>query len=252
MPSFAVLDSCTALLFLEQAHVVSVRDAAAPGAAGLLRPLIRRWQAGGCSTATFQLPVVQAVVDWQVSVARQSCLRQVFLQHINDTLLAARPQNLCYPAPLQWQFCRRFLIAELGLYILYLASFFAFAMAQQVGFWCQLAGHTRGAASSFCARSTALVRECMTPGHRQNLGEPLLWQHPKVTSSLLAGLRPWPTAAAAACQPARAAGGSCRAGRSGCHAAVPVCRGLRSAGIPGWLSGRLASAGLGNVHPAGQ
>ncbi|KAL4430657.1 hypothetical protein ABPG75_005913 [Micractinium tetrahymenae] len=78
-----------------QAYVVSVRDAAAPGAAGLLRPLIRRWQAGGCGTAAFQLPVVQAVVDWK------------------------------------WHFCRQFLIAELGLYILWLASFFVFALAQQ-------------------------------------------------------------------------------------------------------------------------
>ncbi len=112
---------------------MSVRDAAAPGAAGLLRPLIRRWQAGGCCTATFQLPVVQAVVDWKVSAARQSWLQR-FAQHIYVASHAARPQNLCSPAPLQWQFCRRFLIAELGLYILWLASFFAFAMAQQVGF----------------------------------------------------------------------------------------------------------------------
>lgn len=51
------------------AFVVSVRDAAAPAAEGLLRPLIRRWQAGGCTTATFQLPVVQAVVDWKVGAA---------------------------------------------------------------------------------------------------------------------------------------------------------------------------------------
>lgn len=42
------------------AHVVSVRDAAAPAGAGLLRPLLRRWQAGGCAAATFRLPVVQA------------------------------------------------------------------------------------------------------------------------------------------------------------------------------------------------
>lgn len=42
------------------AFVVSVRDAAAPAAAGLLRLLLRRWQAGGCAAATFRLPVVQA------------------------------------------------------------------------------------------------------------------------------------------------------------------------------------------------
>ena len=48
------------------AYVVTVRDAAAPGAAGLLRPLLRRWQAGGCNTSAFRLPVVQAVIDWKV------------------------------------------------------------------------------------------------------------------------------------------------------------------------------------------
>lgn len=77
------------------AYVVSVRDAAAPAGRGLLRPLLRRWQAGGCGAATFQLPAVQAVVDWK------------------------------------WHFCRRLLMAELALFVLWLAAFMTFAPAQQ-------------------------------------------------------------------------------------------------------------------------
>lgn len=41
------------------AYVVTVRGAAFPGAAGLLHPLLHRWQAGGCSYTAFALPAVQ-------------------------------------------------------------------------------------------------------------------------------------------------------------------------------------------------
>lgn len=41
------------------AYVVAVRGAAYPGMSGLLQPLLRRWQAGGCSYTVFALPAVQ-------------------------------------------------------------------------------------------------------------------------------------------------------------------------------------------------
>lgn len=48
-----------------QAYVVSVKDAAAPGAHGLLRPLVLRLQQKRCSAAVFTLPAVRAVVEFK-------------------------------------------------------------------------------------------------------------------------------------------------------------------------------------------
>ena len=45
-----------------QAFVVTIRDVAAPGNRGLLRPLLRRYLARRCSYAVFALPAVQAVI----------------------------------------------------------------------------------------------------------------------------------------------------------------------------------------------
>ena len=42
------------------AYVVTIKNAAKPDKDGLLQPLLRRWQAGGCSYAVFSLPAVQA------------------------------------------------------------------------------------------------------------------------------------------------------------------------------------------------
>jgi hypothetical protein len=42
------------------AYVVTIKDAAKPDKEGLLQPLLRRWQAGGCSYSVFSLPAVQA------------------------------------------------------------------------------------------------------------------------------------------------------------------------------------------------
>ena len=42
------------------AYVVAIKDAAAPGNGGLLQPLLKRWQAGGCSMNAFALPAVHA------------------------------------------------------------------------------------------------------------------------------------------------------------------------------------------------
>jgi len=45
-----------------QAYAVTIRNAAAPDKAGLLQPLLKRWQAGGLSYGAFALPAVQAVI----------------------------------------------------------------------------------------------------------------------------------------------------------------------------------------------
>ncbi len=42
------------------AYVVAVRGVAYPGMSGLLHPLLKRWQAGGCGYTAFALPAVQA------------------------------------------------------------------------------------------------------------------------------------------------------------------------------------------------
>lgn len=43
-----------------EALVVTIRDAAAPGDDGLVRPLLKRFLANRCSYAVFGLPAVQA------------------------------------------------------------------------------------------------------------------------------------------------------------------------------------------------
>jgi len=47
------------------AYVVTVQNAAGPASGGLLHPLVRRWQAGGCTDSVFAFPAVQAVIDWK-------------------------------------------------------------------------------------------------------------------------------------------------------------------------------------------
>ncbi|KAG2492134.1 hypothetical protein HYH03_009625 [Edaphochlamys debaryana] len=61
-----------------EAYLVSVRDAAAPGEQGLLRPLLQRWQLGSCGVGAFGLPAVQAVVSYKWErYARRLLLQQL-------------------------------------------------------------------------------------------------------------------------------------------------------------------------------
>jgi hypothetical protein len=55
-----------------EAYVVNVRDAAAEGHKGLLRPLLQRHKARGCPLAVFSLPAVQAVIEakWEAWARR--------------------------------------------------------------------------------------------------------------------------------------------------------------------------------------
>ena len=62
-----------------QAYVVTLRGAAYPDKDGLLQPLLRRWQARGCSYSVFALPAVQAVIDWKwTRYAQKLHLLQLF------------------------------------------------------------------------------------------------------------------------------------------------------------------------------
>jgi hypothetical protein len=45
------------------AYMVTIRDAAAPDKHGLLQPVLKRWQAGGCSYSAFALPPIQVIVS---------------------------------------------------------------------------------------------------------------------------------------------------------------------------------------------
>ncbi|PSC73953.1 WD-40 repeat [Micractinium conductrix] len=78
------------------AFLINIQNAAAPDKEGLLQPLLKREQAGGLSYAAFALPAVQAVIDWK------------------------------------WErFCRRLLVGELCVFLVWLASFFAFTILFQ-------------------------------------------------------------------------------------------------------------------------
>lgn len=116
------------------AFVVSVRNAAAPAGEGLLRPLIRRWQAGGCAAATFRLPVVQAVVDWK------------------------------------WGFVRRVLIAELLLFLLWLGAFFVFVWAHRVRRHGCIPKWVTCRCCLLCSAAAAATPPCPTPLQVEDAG----------------------------------------------------------------------------------
>ncbi|GIL53385.1 hypothetical protein Vafri_9025 [Volvox africanus] len=81
-----------------EAHVVNLYDAAAPGNAGLLRPLLARLRVHGCPPTVFALPVVQAVIA------------------------------------LKWNtWARHFLFAEFVFYAAWLAAFSAFSLLLEDG-----------------------------------------------------------------------------------------------------------------------
>ncbi|GLC34362.1 hypothetical protein PLESTB_000737500 [Pleodorina starrii] len=81
-----------------EAHVVNLYDAAAPGHAGLLRPLLARLRVHGCPPTVFALPAVQAVIS-----------------HKWNT----------------W--ARHFLMAEFVFYAAWLAAFSAFSLLLEDG-----------------------------------------------------------------------------------------------------------------------
>ena len=48
-----------------EAHVVTIRNAAAADDAGLLNPLLKRWKDETCSQMVFGLPAVRAVINFK-------------------------------------------------------------------------------------------------------------------------------------------------------------------------------------------
>ena len=48
-----------------EAHVVTIRNAAGTDDAGLLNPLLKRWQDQACSQMVFGLPAVQSVINFK-------------------------------------------------------------------------------------------------------------------------------------------------------------------------------------------
>ncbi|KAG2492014.1 hypothetical protein HYH03_009743 [Edaphochlamys debaryana] len=81
-----------------EAHVVNLYDAAAPGASGLLRPLVARLRVRGCPPTVFALPAVQAIIA------------------------------------LKWSsWARHFLMAEFFFYAAWLAAFSAFTLLLEDG-----------------------------------------------------------------------------------------------------------------------
>jgi hypothetical protein len=58
---------------------VRIRNAAAPDDGGLIRPLVKRWQSGGCHYSVFGLPAVQSVLEfkWERCVGGRGASRQL-------------------------------------------------------------------------------------------------------------------------------------------------------------------------------
>ena len=48
-----------------EAHVCTIRNAAGTDDAGLLNPLLKRWQDQACSQMVFGLPAVQSVINFK-------------------------------------------------------------------------------------------------------------------------------------------------------------------------------------------
>ena len=81
---------------LVEAFVVNVAEASDPDKDGLIQPLLRRWQSGGCSLAVFGLPAVQATITYK------------------------------------WQaFARRLLLWQLGFFLVWCAAFYTFTATFQ-------------------------------------------------------------------------------------------------------------------------
>lgn len=135
---------------LLEAHVVNLRDAAAQGSRGLLQPLLKRYQAGGCSMAVFALPAVQAVIHFKwwakggMHEARPvvSSPTHPFPPHATCTTRDQYDKETTPARPLNKRnsWARRFLLYELGAYCTWLLSFTAFTLLFQqedwrLGFW---------------------------------------------------------------------------------------------------------------------
>lgn len=77
-------------------YSLAIKNATAPDRRGLLQPLLRRWQIGCCGDDVFGLPAVQAVIDWKWA-----------------------------------RYARHLLLWQLGMYVCWMASFFAFTVLFQ-------------------------------------------------------------------------------------------------------------------------
>lgn len=112
-----------------EAFVVNVADAADPDKDGIIQPLLKRWQAGGCSLATFGLPALQAVISFK------------------------------------WRaFARRLLLCQLGFFMVWIASFVTFTALFQDENLSLTLGQlmaTRRGAATVAAELVALL--AMTP-----------------------------------------------------------------------------------------
>lgn len=79
------------------AYVVTIRDAARPDKDGLLQPLLRRWQAGGCSYSVFALPAVQVGCwggrgrAWVWDTAKASMHLQILESLVTGSMQTMRP-----------------------------------------------------------------------------------------------------------------------------------------------------------------
>lgn len=66
-----------------EAHVVTIRHAAGADDAGLLNPLLKRWQDQACSQMVFGLPAVQSVINFKWDRCADRLSSQVYKCNIS-------------------------------------------------------------------------------------------------------------------------------------------------------------------------
>ena len=84
-----------------EAHVVTIRHAAGADDAGLLNPLLKRWQDQACSQMVFGLPAVQSVINfkWDRSVLRLCVLLAVCIATFLSICLSLVISSVCVQSP---------------------------------------------------------------------------------------------------------------------------------------------------------
>lgn len=84
--------------------MVTIRNAAATDDAGLLNPLLKRWQDQACSQMVFGLPAVQSVINfkWDRWALLPAC-SQSFLQLCNQLSTSSGSGVLCFQHAISYQ-----------------------------------------------------------------------------------------------------------------------------------------------------
>ncbi len=117
---------CWSSVIKVQAHLVDLPDAAASGAAGLLRPLLRKHLAGGMPAAVFALPAVHVRREgWAIRFKAACGYARPHLRPLHCGSLGMFQAVIKH----KWaSFARRLVMIELCMYVLWLVTFTAWSV----------------------------------------------------------------------------------------------------------------------------